>query len=433
MRSSLVTGIAALTLALGGGAAPALANGWTGPEVVDLLNFQRAANGLPADVAHDPALSAGCADHMAYLKLNGKFQQRQDPGDPGTSDAGAEAGMTSVLTSGSGTFAPDGTNAFEHAPIHLMQMMSPWIQRSGASGGCLVTLAEPFRTFAEPGAFSYPGPGGVAPASEVARESPFVPGDFVGLPQGTTTGPHLYFFAVGPGDEAHALSRGAFTSATLTGPRGESLPVRTVDDTTFAQIGGQLRHLGDLLAPGGIIIPVSPLEPGAVYTASATFRPNGGNGTPAAPISRTWSFTAGAEAPKPPLPSLPTPDAVVDPTVISPSVVTPPATHTPAPAISTPRATAPRLTTLRLVKRAVSIAATQDGAFWIAIERRKPKAKGGTRAAVYTRRQAITVKLMAGRTLTRAVKALPKGEYRLTVRLGSATGAVQLRKTVKLR
>jgi hypothetical protein len=31
----------------------------------------------------------------------------------------------------------------------------------------------------------------LAEVSEIAHEMPFVPGDFVGLPQGTRTGPHL--------------------------------------------------------------------------------------------------------------------------------------------------------------------------------------------------------------------------------------------------
>ncbi len=100
-----------------------------------MLNAQRAANGLPADIIENPAWSDGCAKHMAYLQANGKFQHHEDAGDPGYSVEGDAAGNSSVLVMPGEAFLANGTNSFETAPIHLAQMLSPYLRESGASGG----------------------------------------------------------------------------------------------------------------------------------------------------------------------------------------------------------------------------------------------------------------------------------------------------------
>ncbi|MEO7198115.1 MAG: hypothetical protein ABIZ50_06540, partial [Solirubrobacterales bacterium] len=100
---------------------------------------------------------------------------------------------------------------------------------------------------------------GVAP-SERASESPYVPGDFVGLPELSETGPYLMAFLDGP--EA-ALEGTRVTGASLTGPNG---PV------PIAYIGTDDPNLGQFISlPMTFIIPRQPLAEGTAYAATATF------------------------------------------------------------------------------------------------------------------------------------------------------------------
>ena len=174
-----------------------------------------------------------------------------------------------------------GANPWETAPIHLMQLLGPSLSMTGYAPGCMFTW--PGYQRADPPApilLSYPGEGTrFIYARERASESPFVPGEFVGLGSGALTGPHLYVLAWGAGS-------GQITSASLTGPAGP-VAVKTVDNTTRGSRG----NLGGYLPAGGMIIPVAPLAPGSIYTASVTFQPLG-----AAALSLTWGFaTAIAE------------------------------------------------------------------------------------------------------------------------------------------
>jgi hypothetical protein len=269
-------------------AAPAAAS-----PAVDALNAQREAHGIPAGIVESPAWSDGCAKHAAYMALHG-LTHEEDPELPGYTIEGAHAGVSSVLHVGGGWWE-GGVNPWEDAPIHLMQLLAPELSVSGAARGCMYTWPGYLRPLPEPAGatvYSYPGDGATGvPPRQIARERPFVPGDFVGLPEGTATGPHLYVLPFGAG-------RGRLTSATLTGPQGP-VDVRTVDNGTA---GGEL---GMYLPPGGIVIPVAPLQPGAAYTASATFAgargeydPDTGDDEEEIPVivSRTWSFTTAAEA-----------------------------------------------------------------------------------------------------------------------------------------
>jgi hypothetical protein len=177
------------------------------------------------------------------------------------------------------------------APIHLMQLLSPDLSSTGwADDGtdiCMITWSGFNRPPpATPQLLTYPAAGtNFIYPSEVAAEWPFTPGDFVGLPDGSTTGPYLLVFGDGTG-------RGAITAASLTGPTGP-VEVKTVDDTTTGAGG----DLGAYLPAGGMIIPVSPLLPGATYKASVTFAPNDIDWNdmtyapgPSAPLSVSWSF-----------------------------------------------------------------------------------------------------------------------------------------------
>ena len=102
-----------------------------------------------------------------------------------------------------------------------------------------------------------------------------MPGDFVGLPMGTTTGPHLYFYAAKPGEFSYYWSLGSITAATLTknGPGGGPVAIERVDNTTVGPVGSAVvgQNLGQYLSAGGILIPRQPLTVGASYTAHVDF------------------------------------------------------------------------------------------------------------------------------------------------------------------
>lgn len=233
-------------------------------EIVTALNGERALNWLPGTVIEDPAWSEGCRQHNEYVALHGLTHQ-QDPALAGATPAGADAARSSILATDSDW--AEG-NPWSSAPIHYMQMMAPQLARTGAAqsaGGnnCLWTWPGNTRTFATPGAYAIPGVGRIeVPPQQTAAEQPFVPGDFVGLPQGTTTGPHLYWLAAGPtGENPHGdWSRVRLVRAELVGPSGP-VELRSVDNHTD--------QIGAMLPPGAISIPTRPLQANAEYRGHA--------------------------------------------------------------------------------------------------------------------------------------------------------------------
>jgi hypothetical protein len=267
-------------------------------EAIAWLNAQREANGIPGGITDNPTWDASCRLHMTWLKLNpdvsGLSEHEEEPGTPGYTPEGAWAGEHSVL---GGTFLSTSSTArtaaqwhdtypwgasdgWEWAPIHLMDLLNPSLAVTGFAPGCMITGEGPWRPEpATPELFTYPGAGTswIYPA-EVAYETPYTPGEFVGLPQPTSrTGPYLYVLGWGTGT-------GAITSASLTGPSGP-VAISTVDDDTSGPPG----RIGEYLGAGGVLIPRKPLEPYTRYTASATFVPNEGG----SPLSTTWSFETG--------------------------------------------------------------------------------------------------------------------------------------------
>lgn len=419
------------------GAAPAAA--LTGSQEIGFLNAQRAANGIPADITEVPAWSDGCAKHMAYLTTNHVFQHEESPSAPGYTPEGAEAGITSVLTSGGSSFSNSGVNAFEHAPIHLAQMLSPWLRQSGAANGCLVTLRDlklnTARSFASWSTYSYPGNGaGNVAVSETARESPFVPGDFVGLPQGTKTGPHLYFFNVGPA--GYWGTPGAFTGVTLSGPSGP-VAVRSVDNQTTGAAG----PMGRYIPPGGIVIPVAPLALNAQYTASVSFQPSGGG----ALVRRVWSFSTGptpTPTPTPPTPPTPTPTTSTKPagsttpsTAVKPVGSTTSSTGTTSGSVTAvPRpgvASALHVRRWVLGRRSLAVRAEPATVVWVTIEQRVSKRNGpGLRWKV---RRTFALTTDPARLQRITFPALAGGRYRVQLRHTDAAGALLVTKRSTLR
>lgn len=246
------------------------------------LNAERIANGLPGGIVLNPRWSTDCAAHDAYERDNGGMLTHYEAqGQPGYSDGGMWVGQTSILASDSGWAA--GDNPFETAPIHLDQLYSPSLSVVGIDDNhgyqCTTTWAGMLSTYGADTVSTYPGDGvsGVPP-SENAAEGPFVPGQFVGIPEGTTAGRELFVYLNQAGQMGQAQVQ--FVSASLSGPQGP-VAIKTVDNTT-PTVGPDLS--------GGIIIPVKPLAPFTTYTASVTLV--NGSGT----ISHTWSFKTGANS-----------------------------------------------------------------------------------------------------------------------------------------
>ena len=248
------------------------------------LNRIRSENGIPAGITLNDDWSAKCAAHDRYMQINDLLVHAEDPSKPGYSEGGNWAGTSSVLAGGGG-WGPDST-PWDTAPIHFAQMLGPGLSETGIANvsgySCLTTWPGYERTGSSDVIYTYPGDGrSDVYASEVAGELPFVPGQFVGLPAGTGTGPYLYVLPDGPWI-SHWNNQPRLTAASLTGPAGQ-VEVRMIDNTN-PNIAGYLPR------GSGMVIPVKPLRSNANYTATATL--SGGGDT----LSKTWSFkTLGLE------------------------------------------------------------------------------------------------------------------------------------------
>jgi len=245
------------------------------------LNAERASMGLPAGILLNTRWAIECAAHDAYERDNGVLQHPETPGQRGASPGGAWAGLNSVLAEYVWT---KRANPWENAPIHLIQLLSPSLSVIGIddSGGhqCATTWPGLLRTpVLKDTVFTYPGDDsrGVPP-SENAAESPFVPGQFVGIPDGTTAGRELFVYLNQAGEAGQAPVK--ILTARLSTRRG-SVRIRWVDNSTPT--------LGPYLS-GGILIPRLPLSPDTRYTAQVVIKDGLGK------LSHGWSFTTAGAA-----------------------------------------------------------------------------------------------------------------------------------------
>jgi hypothetical protein len=251
-----------------------------GPEIVQRLSQQREANGIPGGLLERPDWSADCAKHNYYGAQTGELRHSEDPSSPYYSAEGNWAAENSVLASGSSW---NQGNPWEEAPIHLIQMLAPQLSEMGAAENDNHNCATTWPGYHRPEpvsltAYSYPGNGvsGVVP-TERAFESPSVPGDQVGLPQGTATGRYLlvYLAGVDPSDAPDVTA----TATLSTG--GGAVDLRVVDSTN-EEIGGYMPQ------PSAFLIPAQPLKPQTSYQADVMWSMEG-----ALLFEQRFSFTTG--------------------------------------------------------------------------------------------------------------------------------------------
>jgi hypothetical protein len=309
----LLAVVSTLLVALGAGVPTvAAAQQVTAAEILQRFNSERAGNGLPT-ITEVPEWSRRCAVHNHYQAANNVLGHTEAPGAVGYTEGGAWAGAHAVLSQGSTWEEGD---PWINAPIHLMQLMSPLLAQAGFAESegfnCFTTWpgyaptpdvsTEPDRVWLVPGNSQR------AAYAQTASELPAVPGDFIGLPQGTRTGPHLMLYWTGPrGDPDHGDDNpppgqdpagyidptpalpdlSVLTAATLTGPDGP-VDIRVINALTDP---GKLSPL--LVPNSGFVVPVRPLRPASDYTLTATFSSDPSTGAPARSFTASFPIRTG--------------------------------------------------------------------------------------------------------------------------------------------
>jgi hypothetical protein len=251
-------------------AAPARAV--TAPEAIAFLNEQRAAAGLPSNLAENISLDEGCALHLAYLEANanepGVSKHEEYAEKPGYTTLGAEAGGRSDLWFGGGVTATSHWSATEnpwlsatsYAVFHFAQLFDPaateaWYAEDGHAA-CMGTnwfVGFGGQYPATPRLYSYPGNGQTGvPVAVENFELPITPAEIAGLTG--PTGPNLVYYFLSTATTA-VNRQPTVTAATLTGPDG---PVATKLLTPTTPMPGGI-PLSAAVPGAAFLIPVAPL------------------------------------------------------------------------------------------------------------------------------------------------------------------------------
>ena len=267
-----------LALALVALAAAAPARAGTPAQDLAWLNAIRVANGIPGGITPVQSWSDACAQHLRYLRRTGTMSHAEDPANPNYTAAGNWAGTHAVLASG--LRWTEANLIWEHAPLHLSQLLAPQLSQAGVADDgqyvCVTTwpgyLRRPPATNT---IVTYPGNGTSTFQSEYTQEWPITPAQALGV--GNPTGPHLYVYEWGPATADGVTPDGVpigIRSATLTGPNGR-VPVRWVDPLN--PVVGRYLPLAM-----GIVIPTRTLASNQRYRATVTMT----DGT-----AHAWAFT----------------------------------------------------------------------------------------------------------------------------------------------
>jgi hypothetical protein len=241
--------------------------------ILQKLNAQRAAHGLGGGVVEDSEWSDACLAHNKYMEKNKEIDHPEQPGNPGYTEAGAWAGPNAVLAY---NHPWKMGNPWEMAPFHLQAILNPRLTVTGISeyAGTPIYAGQPGKAifdcmidkpgFLKPAPesdtfYSYPGDGTRHRFYDIAVEDPRTPGQAVGIPQGTVTGPNIIAYWDGP-TRGTTDALDVLTTAEVTGPQGQ------VDIEVVNQ------EVDDLTPPGtGFVIPRRALTPSTPYSVSFTF------------------------------------------------------------------------------------------------------------------------------------------------------------------
>lgn len=252
--------------------------------ILGAVNYERQMAGIDS-LTVNKSSEGGCIKHALYMNQNSILTHNENAGSAGFTTEGQFYGTKAVLARNTAGFT---SNPWKFAPFHEFQVLHPWLQQTGigVSGdyACMVTLGERAGGMLDDiKLITAPGTGQFVRPAEVAREAPFTPGEEIGLPQGTKTGPHLYVYAVGPQRFPNVTIKSATLTATETGAEA---PLRWVDASS--------PRSGRYLDGGAILIPTSPLLEGAVYGLRIEAETTSSSGQKIL-ISRTTSFTTGPD------------------------------------------------------------------------------------------------------------------------------------------
>ncbi len=246
-------------------------------QVLQDLNSQRAANGIPGDLTLEPVLSAGCQAWASdYHEQKGQYPHEELPSQPGYAPEGDDAAKMSDLAGTPGPFSEGSgvgsewssmRNPWLGAPLHETTLFDPAATTAwyGATPNAACMGAGGTRAFTQPAFFSVPGNGATGvPVSEAAGELPFTPQEAAGWKAGETTGPAIILWYEGA--DAPLLSAKLTTAAT-------TVPVRVVtpDTPTPRTPPGwpRVSTVGAYSGGASFVIPERPLAPNTRYTLEA--------------------------------------------------------------------------------------------------------------------------------------------------------------------
>ena len=251
------------------------------------LNLWRAEAAVPPVLRFSAANNNGCALHERYLAMVGTLAHPEQPGLPGYTAAGADAGLNSVLAEPAGL--PKET--WVDAVYHRMSVLQPRLRVSGfaASDGytCLRTggsaiddsISARTKTLT---LYPWPANGATDQPLTFGHAAYESPSALIDAPGATSLGLLLSVNVNGPwADSSAPLS--TLTSSSLVASTGDSIPLSYSDSSTPNRY---------YLNGGFALLPRLALQRSMTYTAHA-----GGFVTADGlkyPFAITWQFTTAA-------------------------------------------------------------------------------------------------------------------------------------------
>ena len=251
------------------------------------LNLWRAEAGERPVVRFSVANDRGCALHERYLSMLGTLAHPEQPGHPGYTEAGAAAGMSSVLAEPAGL--PKAT--WVDAVYHRMSVLQPRLRVSGfaAENGyaCLRTSGSAVDDSVSARTKTltlYPWPANDATDQPLTfgHAAYEMPSPLNDAPGATSLGLLLSVNVNGPWAD-HAAPQSTLTAASLVADGGASVPLSYSDAATPNRY---------YLNGGFALLPRLALQPGTSYTAHAAGIVEAAG--VAYPFSITWHFTTSA-------------------------------------------------------------------------------------------------------------------------------------------